>query len=109
MRLVKFKSDHSDEFDVFGFRIMNQKELTKFKEAVKQLFETRDHVEIYFGPNEAIEFESYDEVMRCFEIIEIDVYETHTLKRLFRRYNNPGYFGWTPIDQLLDKAGEDIE
>ncbi len=104
MLLIKFKANYADEFDVYGFEVMTLKEWSGFKEAVKQVFESRDEVEIYFGTNEAIEFTSYDNVMSSFKVTEIDNYEARTFQKHFQ-----GDFGWIPIGHFLDMAGEDIE
>lgn len=78
--LVKFEADYADEFDVYGFRVMNE---SQFQEFTANLEKIKFPQEVYFGTNEAVEFESLDEYKRAFKSKEIDRNEHLVLKRLF--------------------------
>ena len=90
--LAKFKSDWADEFDVHGFKVMTEEQ---YKVWLKELNAVRWPQEMYFGTNEAFEFNSLDEYQECIEIQLIDENEYIALKKLFdTKYNNEVDFTW---------------
>ena len=95
--LVIFDEDYADEFDVYGFRIMSKDKWDEFVEATKKI---NYPIEIYFGTNEAIEYESSKEVLRSFKLSELSNMDAACIKSHFKHD-----FGWDPIDYILDTAG----
>jgi len=96
MLLVKFDSNYADEFDVEGFTIMSETEWEEHKAKVTAFFERRDQtrqkdqwgnyrdgVEVYFGTNEQIIYETLDCYLRSFKVQKISQEEIKVLKKFF--------------------------
>lgn len=99
--LVKFEDNYADEFDVYGFRIMNEKQLTKFTNVVRDL--KNFPLEIYFGTNEALIFESQKDVMSGFKMLPITKDEMVSLKRLFPNAEKWGYGFFPSLEDYTDE------
>lgn len=101
--LAVFDSNYADEFDVSGFAIWDEEMVTEFDEAVKQYFKTHNELEIWFGTNESLLWESASEVIRSFKFTEISAEEETTLNKLFGK-SYPGYFPyiWDYLDGEYD-------
>lgn len=80
--LVKFSADYADEFDVYGFCIMTEIEYKEFMNDLKKVDWPSEN---YFGTNEAIECESYEDYMRSVTVTDISQSEYDTIKRCFGR------------------------
>lgn len=107
MVLVQYYSNWADEFDVSGFRVMSkeqwEKHLSDVETFFKKLFaaplpepekeyssknrEARQ-VEVYFGTNEAMLYESFDDYKGCFTVKEITNSDHDVLKRLFKEHRD---------------------
>jgi len=99
MLLVKFDSNYADEFDVEGFTIMSETEWEEHKAKVSAFFKKReqnfsfergrgrrpydDGVEVYFGTNEQIIYETLDCYLRSFKVQKISDEEIEVLKKFF--------------------------
>lgn len=59
--LVKLDYNWADEFDVKSLWVTTQDEYNAFLDKLSN-FDINDSCEIYFGTNECISFESYDEL-----------------------------------------------
>jgi len=79
MYLVKFEYNYADEFDVTGWRLMNQERMDKFNEGIEKAKYPR---ECYFGTNKAFEIQNKEEILSAFEIIEINDMEANILKTI---------------------------
>lgn len=95
--LLKFEKDWADEFDVYGLRILSDIEWRDFQEAIKRI---KYPIELYFGTNEALIFESEKVVLQSLAISELGYEEEIT----FIKYLCGRGFGWTPVNQLFDHA-----
>lgn len=82
--LVKFQESYADEFTVYGFRLMDQTEFTKFTQK-RDNIDSENGYQRYFGSNEELDIFSDS---FSFEVITPNVYET--LKLLFGK--EYGYF-----------------
>jgi hypothetical protein len=92
--LVKFYADYADEFDVKGFFITTQKKWDKHLEEVNTFFKDRtEPVEVYFGTNECIEYDSFEEYKECFTVTPITKEENEVLNKFFTTYNKKVEFG----------------
>jgi hypothetical protein len=95
--LIKFDSNYADEFDVEGFTIMNESEWEKHKADVTAFFKKRDEtvapnrwghrdgVEVYFGTNEQMIYETLDCYLRSFTATEVSDEEIAVLQKHFSR------------------------
>lgn len=93
--LVKYNFDYADEFDVYGIVLFDTQE-----EFDRSLNETREEIESvtskggqwkrYFGTNEAILINSFDEYMEGLTIQEITEEEAEVVRRLIGEgFGNP--------------------
>lgn len=97
--LLKFSADYSDEFFCEGFIAMEKEAWDNHLADVKAMFDSRplikSHrgedkpkpIEVSFGTNESIYYESYDEYVSAFISSEITTSEFEVLYRYFKRYN----------------------
>ena len=97
--LVKYDNNYADEFDVEGFFVTTEEEWEKHKAQVTKFFEKReagkdplkrryrDGVEVYFGTNEQIIYETLDCYLRSFTATEVSDEELAVLKKYFNRYD----------------------
>ena len=99
--LVKFEDNYADEFDVYGFRIMNEKELMKFTNDIRKL--KKFPLEIYFGTNEALIFESQKDCMAGFKMLPITKDEMSSLKKLFPNAEKWGYGFFPSFEDYVDE------
>ena len=86
--LVKYRDNYADEFDVNGFRIFTFEEWENWKLNLKE-----EQLHAGFGTNEACEYESKDDLLRCMKVIPISAEVT---KSLFEVFGKPYVqsFGW---------------
>jgi|JI10StandDraft_1071094.scaffolds.fasta_scaffold66129_7 hypothetical protein len=78
---VEFDNNYADEFDVNGFRIMDRKNWEKHLEKAKKTFEEEETQEVYFGTNEQIIFEGFDDYERSFTVKDITDEEAKVLSK----------------------------
>jgi len=103
--LLKCEADYADEFDVYGLVIIDSEEWENFK---KQVHDIDYPIEIYFGTNEAILFESSDSVLQSMTPYEI----TEDEAAVFEKFLKPSYsksgidFGWNPMDHISDQISQ---
>ena len=107
MYLVKLEFDYADEFDVYGFQVLSDKEWQDMQEAIKRTEYPQD---FYFGTNEEIIIESAEELLRGIKAFEITESEAEVLKKFFA----PPYegsstsFGWTGIlDSIMERLSDE--
>ncbi len=98
--LIKFQKDWADEFDVYGFQVLSDKEWAELQEAIDKI---KYPLELYFGTNEQLIFESSDETLRELKATFLNLGEYLVFKKHFgTTYSDSIDFGWNPIDQILD-------
>ncbi len=95
--LVKASIDYADEFDCKMFGVFTEEKWNEVCENAKKRFagdsseddsedddsEDSGTVEIYFGTNEALEFDSYNQWFKKMKITEISADEAEFLKKHF--------------------------
>jgi len=78
--LIKFEGNWADEMDIYGFTIMTVKQWEYKKNEIRH---TPLPIEVCFGTNESEEYETHEEYLRNFKVIEITKAEVKVLKKLF--------------------------
>jgi len=94
MILVKFDDNWADEMDVSGFKLYDNIDawnaaIAKFKE--KRKIDEENYFEVYFGTNEWIEYDSLDEFLNNFKVIEISDTDAAVIGAMFPEANSCGY------------------
>jgi len=79
---VKFKSDWSDEFDVYGIKVMTKGEYGIYLSDIAKRFTDNGNFEWGFGTNEDFTWETLQEFMVLLEIVELTEKEALTLKKV---------------------------
>jgi hypothetical protein len=83
--LAIYSADYSDEFDCEGFGLFTNQEWSGIKSRVEKYFEDHGNAEVYFGSNEAMFFDSYENWESCFTVRMISEDEYQAIK-LIPRY-----------------------
>lgn len=86
--LIKFEADYADEFDVSGIMLQTSSWYEQHMKNAQELFNKRSSREVYFGTNEAVQYEGFDSYKRAFTVTEL----THEEYSLFLHRIGP-YFG----------------
>lgn len=83
--LVFTEANYADEFDIYGFEIIDRKRWETFLEKAEEFLsgEESSSMELYFGTNESILFEDMRDVEDFFSIKEITEEEYAVIKKLF--------------------------
>jgi len=77
--LVLFNDDWADEMDMNGFSIMREDQWNWHVSALKASVYPIEH---YFGTNESNEYNSAEEIIRCYTVKAITDEEAEVIKRL---------------------------
>lgn len=101
MLLIKFDSNYADEFDTEGFIVMSELDWLHHIVGVEKQFERRDKdhqpdkwgnregIEVYFGTNEQIIYETFESYRSSFTTSELSDADFRTLERLFGKSYGP--------------------
>lgn len=89
MILVKFDDNWADEMDVSGFKLYDN--IDAWKKRVDECDEEGYYTEVYFGTNEYNEYDSMDEFLRNFEVLEITDEYAAVIETLFPEAATCGY------------------
>lgn len=100
--LVRFDSNYADEFDVEGFTFMTETEWEKHKVDAAKCFEefeklpqdkygrrlgkyggATDGIEVYFGTNEQMIYETLDSYLSSFKVSEVSEEEAAVITKFF--------------------------
>jgi len=87
--LVKFGSDYADEFQVSGFAVTTSKAWAQHESAARAGKWPQSR---YFGTNEGIEWNSAEDYLSCFKVVEITDAEAKFLAKSFNGYGDQGHF-----------------
>lgn len=102
---IEFNSNYADEFDISGFLIMSEEEWEEHKLVAEKRFSSLEpterstrrgespSLEVYFGTNEQIIYESLSEYLRSFTVTEISDEERATLEKFFKPSWGPLRYG----------------
>jgi len=83
MLLVKFYGDCCNDFDVYGFKIMEDVEWKNFIIEVDEHFLKYDSFDFYVGTNNYIEFKSKEHILGYYYPQNISDEEVETIQNLF--------------------------
>lgn len=85
--LVKFSKDYADEFDCKEFRVFDSNDTyTAWLDKYKSKFENGP-VKRYFGTNEYLDFDDFNDFMSCLSVQEISEEEAGMFKKYFGKYS----------------------
>jgi len=102
MLLIKFKCDYADEFDVYGFMVVDN---TVWESYVDRLTDEdfSDGMEFGFGTNEALTFLDKKDYLSTFKCSEISNKEFITLNKFFKGYLSSDLiqlkYGFIPLNE----------
>lgn len=82
--LISINKCYADEFDVEAFWVTTVENFEVWKEKLSKSVISEDK-EIYFGTNECISFDSYDDIIDSLRIKEISKSEAKTIIKLIGR------------------------
>lgn len=123
--LVKFKENYADEFDVYGFKILEKNKWNEKLEFAKDIFDKLDvrnkekqklsqakmtgyryhdteQIEVYFGTNEQVMFSSYEDYLNAFTVIDIPDSDVE----IFKLYFKPSFRDEIEFGQVLEVEEE---
>lgn len=108
--LVKFSDNYADEFDVDGFMVIDKDQFNKEVELIKRLFDEYGEHEFYFGTNEALSYDNFNQWFDTFSVTDITDAEADVLNRLFGTYwSNQIRFGtMNAYEYALDSAYDEF-
>jgi hypothetical protein len=99
--LVTYLFDYSDEFDVQGFWITEAKKHQASMAELKSNWPEGKLIDKYFGTNEAIYFESFEDYESGLAVKEIDEAQYEAIRKAFgSRHFGVGSFS---VDDMLDR------
>jgi hypothetical protein len=110
--IVETNYDYADEFNVPGFAVMPATEWRDIQEKVRKAFvkienvprhRYRDIIEVYFGSNEALSFNSADEVLRATVKTISEAYAKVITQVIGESF---GFSIHEVIDRVLERASE---
>lgn len=90
--LVSFKCDWADEFEMEGFSVVDKEWWEKKVSQINTYFETETEYEEGFGTNESFIWTSAEDLLGCFEAVELSDEEA----AVFEKYKHLAisYFPW---------------
>lgn len=109
--IVKYDANWADEMDIVGFGIFTREQWEALTKEVKKVWKKiGDSFSVNIGTNQEIDFESYDDWIGLFDIVDIDIDESALLHRLFdisSHVHGTGTEIINILDQLTDYAEMD--
>jgi len=79
---VKLEKDWADEFDVKSLSVISEKDWKQFQEDINKY--DGYPIECYFGTNEALLFESEQDIMHSLSPVEVSESEAELLKKVMK-------------------------
>lgn len=86
--LVKYSEDYADEFQVSGFCVMTRE---KWENYVKRANEAVWPQCQYFGTNEGVQWDSAEDHLDAFNVVDITDGEAAFLEKNFQGYGEMGH------------------
>jgi hypothetical protein len=104
-KLVVFRDNWTDEFDISGFLILDLEAYDMYDQAARKYFEAGNEAEFYFGTNnEYVTYSSYEEWSRAFRVVLIEDDEAAVIHRLLGPEFGIEFFT-SPFDCMNDEDG----
>lgn len=111
--LLRFYDNYCDEFDIEGFVVVDGIELSEWMAAMEKLRESMKNgksFEFYFGTNEWVEYEEYEEFADCFTCTPISMEEAQFLRtKVIGEYTSFGIIPSTETIRLAAEVEEECE
>lgn len=107
MYLVKWSDDWADEMIIVGLTIMSESQLKAFRSQYEKWFDYNSALEFFCGTNEQIDYSSYTEFMKAFDIVALTDIEAHVLSNTIIYEESDGVFGQMPDLAYLTWLAED--
>ena len=82
-KLIKYTADYADEFDCEGFGVFESTKWKSLCEKVEKSFVNCDNVEVSFGTNESLYFDSYESWIKSFSEVDISEEEYNFIMKNF--------------------------
>lgn len=102
-KLVKWNDNWADEMDLNGFKLMSNEEYDTYIGGWKKAFEYKGSYTMCVGTNEDIEYESFEELVRTFDVSALTNGEYKTIEDHFGiEY---GFFPDVPDEDMLETFG----
>jgi len=79
---VKFESDWSDEFDVYGMKVITKGEYGIYLSNIAKQFTDNGSFEWGFGSNQSFTWETLQEFMTTLKIVELTEKQANTLREV---------------------------
>lgn len=87
--LVTAQVNWADEFDTVFLKIFTEQEWNHHLEAVMEFFSENSCAEVYFGTNEAIEYDSFEDYLAKFSVEEISDKHAEFIKtHIYRKFRS---------------------
>ena len=83
MKLIKYKSNWADEMDVQGWSVMSPMRHAAWEDSWADHFKDEGNYSFSVGTNEDIEYDSIEEFLKEFKVVDITESEADTLVKLF--------------------------
>lgn len=104
--IVHFHDNYADEFDVLGFDVMSREEYTAHMDFLEKYFDDCYRIDVYFGTNENLEYDSLKAVKSA---ITVKLIDKETYKTIVDNLGSS--YGTLSFSDLLnhaqDRWGED--
>lgn len=107
--LLKYADNWADECDLEGFAVLTADELSRWVHAMEDMdiYLSKGYTyDYYFGTNEWIDYQNFEELSSRFTKEEISISEAKFLQSKFLRGAN--YFGMMPCTEDLENWIEDL-
>lgn len=102
--LVTFNDVHNDEFEVYGFRIMNQKETTSFEELASSI--TTEFS--FYANKDYLWYANGEDFLTRIELKELTTLEYETLDRVFNSEFGT-FISEEYLQSIIDGEGDEPE
>jgi hypothetical protein len=105
MVMLLYKDDYADEFDVEGFAFLKEDDWEYIK---REAAATEFPIEIYFGTNEFMEYDTSEEFINMFRVTPITEESIKELEKLFWLRPKESSFGICPYNGCEGHASKEF-
>ncbi len=86
MKLITYRGNWADEITVTGWSLQTEKQWKKYLETFEQVFKEEDEYSFGIGSNEQVEYDSFPEFKKAFQVKEISEEEAKVLIKHFGKF-----------------------
>lgn len=107
MKLVNFRRDWADEFDVYGFALMTTETWNEYSEKLKKT----DRICWGFGTNQDFDDYDGDDFLKSMEVTDVSLETANILREVFklRKRGDMETWGHFPDDPFPEDDEDDLE